>query len=235
MRTLSICAAVAITALLVGCGDDDSGVTSSSSGTSGTSGTSGSSGTSGTSGTSGDAGPKDPPPPTLGTQIDRMGRPAINTAGNNAFTVDATAKGTAKDAYNKEADETKWAAFTDEVIKNLAIYDALDGVCGNQAFVGTGTDKAKYATLAGVLVDDRLWVNTASTTCANYLGVEANATKFLLNSDCGGRKPSYEVIKLTYGLLAAGVYDATAVTDGTTQVDSKTKVAAFPYFAPPAQ
>jgi hypothetical protein len=101
-------------------------------------------------------------------------------------------------------------------------------------------DPSRYATLASVLADDRLWINADATQCTVYLGVEANATKLGPNHDCGGRKPSYEVIKLTYSLAAAGTLPASAelaaqygVSDGTTQVLEKTTVATFPFLAAP--
>ena len=175
--------------------------------------------------------PSTPPPPTLGAQIDRMGRPAINTALNHAFDIDETAKGTAKDGYNTDKAIAGWSKYVPEFEKNLAILDAIDGNCGNQAFVDkTATGPERYKTLAGVLADDRLWVKTAATTCTTYLAVEADATKLLVNGDCGGRKPEYEVMKETYSLLAIGAIGG--VTDGTTPA-AKSKVAAFPYLAPP--
>jgi hypothetical protein len=74
-----------------------------------------------------------PAAPTLGAQVDRLGRPAINTALNNLLTADAAAKGSAKDAYNKDGDPSMWQTnWTGEFAKNLAIFDAVDtGVCGN--------------------------------------------------------------------------------------------------------
>ena len=86
------------------------------------------------------------------------------------------------------------------------------------------------STLAGVLADDRLWVNTANATCGAYLAVEANATAVLPNTECGGRKPEFEVIKISYSALAAGVL--AGVTDGVTPL-AKSKVATFPYMAAP--
>ena len=73
-----------------------------------------------------------PAPPTLGAQIDRMGRPAINTLLNHGFDPTAAA-GTAKDTYNADADPSNWVtAYTAEFTKNLGILDALDtGFCGN--------------------------------------------------------------------------------------------------------
>src|SRR5712672_2619843 len=84
-----------------------------------------------------------PAAPTLGAEIDRMGRPAINTALNNSFNPDDTTKGSGKDAYNAEGNQANWATLmldgklvTKEFAGNLAIIDALDGVCGNQLLAG---------------------------------------------------------------------------------------------------
>jgi hypothetical protein len=49
----------------------------------------------------GDTGGGFPAAPTLGVQVDRMARPAINTALNHGFDPTAAA-GTAKDAYNQD-------------------------------------------------------------------------------------------------------------------------------------
>lgn len=173
--------------------------------------------------------PTTPTPPTLGAQIDRMGRPAINTALNSSFS--ETGKGAAKDGYNQDKDKAGWSAkYLAEFEKNLAIIDAIDGVCGNQfLFDDTKTDKAKYGTLAGVLADDRLWVDTTKTSCGAYLAVEGQATGKIPNSECGGRKPEFEVMKISYSALATGAL--TGVTDGTT-AQAKSKVATFPYLAP---
>jgi hypothetical protein len=208
MRSFSYCAAVALATLSIA-------ACSSSTATSGTSGSGGT----------------NPAPPTAGAQIDRMGRPAVNTALTHTFDLDDAAKGAAKDEYNSNSDPKSWSKYVGEMEANLAILDALDGTCGNQLFADkTKTDATRYGTLAGVLADDRLWVNTGSTTCTTYLGVEANATKAIPNTDCGGRKPSYEVMKLTYTIAAVGMV-STAVTDGTTPVAAKTTVATFPYLA----
>ena len=74
-----------------------------------------------------------PAPPALNMQVDRMGRPAINTALNHTFDTTAAA-GTAKDAYNADKNITGWqAAYTAQFAANLGIFDALDNVCGNSA------------------------------------------------------------------------------------------------------
>jgi hypothetical protein len=131
-----------------------------------------------------------------------MGRPGVNTALTDPFNiVTGMTEDQVKDAYNAEADPTKWSTEFKAYIKtNLAILDALDTTsaatgCGNQLLynkpAGTG-----YDSLAGVLVDDRLYLNTkvptsGSLSCTQYLAVEANAVGSV-NSDCGGRTLTYE-------------------------------------------
>ena len=187
--------------------------------------------------------PSTPPPPTLGTQIDRMGRPAINTAANHTFDTDSTAKGNAKNAYNQQKDPTGWSSNVAEFEKNLGILDALDGTCGNQlAYKGTTPAADSYSVLAGLLSADMLWLNTAGTTCtldanpdapAGYLAVEAKAALGLDNSDCGGRALSYDVMNISYGILAEGVGGIATHLDGITTVPDRSKGKTFPYLADP--
>jgi hypothetical protein len=172
-----------------------------------------------------------PPPPTLKTQIDRMGRPAINTALNHVFDPTAGA-GTAKDAYNADKNLGGWtAAYAGEFAKNLAVFDALDSKttpgdgCGNQIAYKNGS----YATLAGVTADDRLYLNTAGTTCTTYLAVEANVLG-ITNTDCGGRALTYDVIDATYSAVSIGAF--TGVGDGIAADATKTGGKTFPYLAP---
>ena len=174
-----------------------------------------------------------PAPPTLKTQVDRMGRPAINTALNHVFDTTA-AKGTAKDTYNADKNLAGWtAAYAPEFAKNLAVFDALDTTtvpgdgCGNQiAF----TKSNSYSTLAGVIADDRLYLNTAGTTCTTYLAVEANVLG-ITNNDCGGRALTYDVSDATYSAVAIGAF--TGVSDGVSADPTKTGGTTFPYLAAP--
>ncbi|HEX4515431.1 MAG TPA: DUF4331 family protein [Polyangiaceae bacterium] len=167
-----------------------------------------------------------PAPPTLGTQVDRMGRPAINTALNHVFDTNTAAKGTAKDAYNADTNVAGWqAAYSAQFAGNLGIFDALDTVCGNQiAFAKANS----YSTLAGVTADDRLYLNTAGTTCTTYLAVEANVLG-ITNTDCGGRGLAYDVIDATYSAVAVGAF--TGVGDGISADPTKTGGTTFPYLA----
>src|SRR5262245_3191314 len=76
-----------------------------------------------TDGTTADGG-GNPPPPALGTMIDRMGRPAINTALDNAFNPDTAHAGMRKQAYNELADRSMWATqFGTEFAISLGLID----------------------------------------------------------------------------------------------------------------
>lgn len=170
-------------------------------------------------------------PPSLGEQIDRMARPAINTALNATFMADAEAKGEAKDAYNA-AGQSDWSSFTEEFMANLAILDSLDTVCGNQ-LLADGSEE-RYATLASVLVDDQLYVNSESGTCGVYLGVEAEAIGAVGEGDggCGGRSLADDVIDRSYSVLAAGIL--TGIDDTITE-DDAVHSDTFPFLADPAE
>jgi hypothetical protein len=177
--------------------------------------------------------PSNPPAPTLGTTItDRMGRAAVNTALTNPFdTVNGSSVNAVKDLYNSVSDPTMWSPMFKDYIKgNLAILDGLDTVCGNQ-FIADASS-TRYDTLAGVLVDDQLYLNTASGTCTTYLGVEANAVNVIPNSDCGGRTPLENTIDETYSLLAIGA--PSGVTNGiTSDADSTPSLSVFPFLGAP--
>lgn len=228
----------------VGCGDDTEPPTSTSTSTTTTTTTTSGGGEGGGAtttttttttttsggGEGGGGGNANPPPPVLGAMIERMGRPAINTAANNTFNADMAAKDAAKDAYN-QSPSANWAGFAPEVAKNLAILDSLDATCGNQLLAGPMAVAGRYDTLASVLADDRLWVNSNGASCGAYLAVEANATGILPNMDCGGRTLKYDVIETSYSVLAAGAL--TGVDDTITADPVKTGGTAFPYLAAP--
>lgn len=171
--------------------------------------------------------------PSLGAQIDRIGRPAINTAITDPFDANATTHGMKQDTFNAATPSTA-QSFEPAFEATLAILDGLDMNCGNQfAADKTKTDATRYKPLADVLLDDQLYIDTSSATCAVYLGVEANATGIIPNTDCGGRTITEDVVDESYSVLATGM--TSGVTDG---VDSDDKVAqetpsAFPFLAPP--
>ncbi len=177
-------------------------------------------------------------PPARGVQIERMGRAGVNTAVTNPFFRESVESEKAShdeivDDYNAAADPSRWVTlFSEEMAGNLAILDGLDRNCGNQLLAGSSPVAGRYDTLAGILADDQLYLNTASGTCAQYLAVEANAVG-ISNTDCGGRTPLEDSIDTTYSLLAAGALSG--VTDGVpVDADSTPSLTAFPYLDDPS-
>lgn len=221
-----------------------------------------------------------PAAPMLGAQIDRIGRPAVNTVLNHGF--DATAAGgTAKDAYNANANPATWIAYTPEFYKNMAILDSLDTLpptcgtgtgagkceigetnancpadcptaaqigkangCGNAVlYNGTGSGPPtaspnSYQTLAGLLSNDELFLDTARAQCGLYLAVEFGIATGGTNSTCGGRMPQYDVIDFSLSFLSMGI--AGFSTDGMFTPQFKDNAPAhtdylttFPYLGTP--
>jgi hypothetical protein len=202
-----------------------------------------------------------PAVPKLGAQIDRMGRPAINTALNHSFDANDTTKQQAKDAYNGATDPSMWATLqltvaADVVVAqfegNLGVIDSLDSSAQASGCSSAQTDAtveqplynksgaagAAYQSLAGALADDELYVYTGTGTCTFYLGVEG---AFILGAanptDCGGRAPSYDVIDVSYTALAIGLGPVLAgqfVPDGiASDDDPKSTDTAFPFLGAP--
>jgi hypothetical protein len=162
-------------------------------------------------------------PPALGARIyDRVGRAAVNTA-LIGIAMPRGEKDALQDRYNAAPVEA-WGAFASEIAANLAIYDALDGACGNQLLAGASAAPGRYDALAGVLADDRIYVNAAVGTCEQYFAVELG-----IGSDCGGRTPAYDVIDVTYSALAIGA--VSGVPDGV-DADREPPPSEFPFFAP---
>lgn len=191
-----------------------------------------------------------PAAPKLGAQIERMGRPTINVAATNPFDLDLSAANAAaktrdgaRDAYNQDGDPTKWAANWAGVLGiNLAVYDGADTVCGNQLLADANKmDRTRYAPLAGVLADDKLYLDTGKMSCGLYLAVEGNAVG-LTNSECGGRTPLHQVVHETYTALtvgAAGVAQGAMtgkfpITDGVDKdADGTASLTDFPFLTDP--
>jgi hypothetical protein len=239
MNTKTKFAAAAILALgfvVTACGDDAEETTATTTATtSTTSGMGGSGGDGGntTSGMGGSGGgPVIPAVPTLGKQLDRMGRPAIKTA--TIATFDAMGKTAKVNAYSEDSDQSNWGSNTADIAKSIAIIDALDTVCGNQLLAtgldgqGDATAKGAYDLLAGVLANDKLHINLAGTKESGLYGAEAAALGVTDAEDKGGRKPSTDVIDRSYGLLAAG---ALAIDDKIPAPKSVTdaEAAGFPF------
>jgi hypothetical protein len=177
-----------------------------------------------------------PTKPTLGAQIDRMGRPGVNTALTNPFdTVMGSTVDGVKEAYNEESNDAMWGTkFAGYIAGNLAILDGLDTVCGNQfgaAAAGGDGGGNPYTLMGGALADDQVYVDTGKSTCGQYLAVEINAVAMAGLNDCGGRTPTMDTIDTTYSALAAGVL--TGVGDGITQPTPAPNSTTFPFLGAP--
>lgn len=229
--TFFLAVSLAVTAAAIqGCGDDTDPPPAT------TQGSGGSGGVGAAGGAGGTGGNNVVPPPAIGAQIDRFGRPAINTALNKTFSPDPAVKDAAKDTWNKDANAATWSAtFGGEVAGNLAILDSLDTICGNQPLAAPEPiTPTRYAGLAGALADDRLWVNTAGAACGQYLAVEAAAALGVVaaEGDCGGRALDYDVIDVSYSVLAAGNLEE-AISDGVEGDPAEIGGEVFPYLADP--
>ncbi|MEO1229896.1 MAG: hypothetical protein AAFZ18_13395 [Myxococcota bacterium] len=177
-----------------------------------------------------DMGPSTPPPPpTLGAQIDRHGRSGVTTALISVLEDDLP-RNMARDAYNA-AGPASWGDFTPNIAANLAVYDSLDGTCGNQLLAGPNPEAGRYDGFAGALADDRLYIRSTASTCQQYFAVELDATQVAPNADCGGRTPGYDTIDVTYSALAIGA--VSGVTDGVGADDGTHSAGTFPFLGEP--
>jgi len=211
--------------VLIGCGDDGGlGPIGGSGGARGPGATGGAGGT-------GDV--------AIIGQIDRMGRPAINTALTQTFNPDSVERNARKDEYNAEDDIPTWSDFVPDFAAALAILDSLDTDssaqtgCGTQLAIGAPTEPGgdtRYDALAGVLADDQLYIDSTTNVCVAYLGVEAETLMVVEEGGCGGRTPEYDVIDATYSVLVAGLL--AGVGDGVDE-NAEGFLANFPFLAPP--
>ena len=149
-------------------------------------------------------------------QIDRMGRPAINTVfiPNNPFPPDRAADGepSKKTTFNHGQPSTDVANWTGEVVDTLQTTFSLNDAGG--ALGGTddpSDDAAKINALAGVLLPDILTVDVS------------NPAGFL-----NGRKPTDDVIDAELGLITEGFVTTDCVGSNDAAFPST-----FPYLADP--
>jgi len=229
ITTIAVLSLFVAGSVATGCGDDEPGATAATTTTT-TTAVGGSGGTGGSPGTGGDGGDAtDPAPPTLGTQIDRKGRPAIDTALNDTLAKSEADKNTAHDNWNGEADTSKWSAFGPAVSASLGFLDSLDTVCGNQAASCMDTTAGCYATLGTVLANDVLVLNTAGTGPAGYLGAELEFIGAAADNVAkGGRTLAEDVMDATYSVVA-GTFP-TIFKDGIDMPD-KAPSADWPFLA----
>ncbi len=145
-------------------------------------------------------------------QVDRMGRPGINTA---------LIPSDKKDAYNKEP-EASWASsYASDIEASLAAVDGLDGDAQN------GLLASQRSVLAGVIANDQLTIDISIDDCDGaYLALELQVP-----NKCGGRTLDEDVMDKTLQSLV----DASATTKVTDAIDANDVAFsdAFPYLAAP--
>lgn len=160
-----------------------------------------------------------------GDLIDRAGRPLINIALSNPFDL-LTVSGqletgnTTRERYNHDK-AFPWSSWAVPFAQTLAIYDGLDGTCGHP-FAPSTLTTTRYATLASLLAADAIVVDTSKASCNSFLAVERSTLAGTNGTDCGGRKPDYDVVDLTFSTLFGGL-----ATDNV--VISNAPSAVFPY------
>lgn len=148
-------------------------------------------------------------------QIDRVGRPAINSA--------LIAAGR-KDDYNFASDPGQWAdMFLEDIVAGLTFTDSLDGIEGN---ILTGDP----VLLGTVVVDDRLTTYLNIPDCGTYLAVEAADLAGAEPTECGGRTLEADVIDVTLTVAVSG--GEIPVGDGVDANDVPF-LDTFPFLAPP--
>ncbi len=144
---------------------------------------------------------------TVGSkQIDRMGRPAINTVfiPSNPF---EPKEESGKNTFNKSQPKSDQAKFRAEVVDSLQVLHSLNDAAGDDK----SDDAKKIAGLADVLLPDVLTFDTAKK-----------------DGFLNGRKLADDVIDAELGLITEG-----AVTTDCVSKNDRAFRAAFPYLATP--
>ncbi|MGN6520736.1 MAG: DUF4331 family protein [Dokdonella sp.] len=164
-------------------------------------------------------------------RIDRAGRPLTGNALLGTTASDEVAD-RLKEAYNAASPSTA-RRFVAEIEKNLALYDAFDGRCGNAFLADPRAGAHRYRKLARLLADDRLWVDTTSASCTQPFAVELAALGGHAESagDCGGRTPAYDAIDVYRSLLANGT--TRGIDDGVDRDEHEHSSSVFPFLAAP--
>ncbi len=166
------------------------------------------------------------------SQLNREGRPLSANALLGLLKPDHVADAI-KEEYNALTPSMS-TKFIAEFERAVAIYDGFDGQCGNQLLAGPASEPAtRYRALATVLADDRLWINSASSTCTQLFAVELASLvgRSAFASDCGGRTPLYDAANVWRSLLVDGTTHG--VDDGLHHDERDHSATTFPFLAPP--
>src|SRR5258705_4456101 len=171
--------------------------------------------------------------PRLGVQIERTARPLIKNGLVGGPLAAAAPSNRRKERYNRVA-RTGWAQFASDIRESLGLYDGFEGSCGNQWRVDPRAGGAmRYQLLTAMLADDRLWIDSRSTVCTQFLAVERAefTTPGARSGDCGGRTPNYDASNTFRSLLTNGT--GSGVDDGLTRDEKVHSTTDFPFLAAP--
>jgi hypothetical protein len=174
-----------------------------------------------------------PAVPVLGEQIERTARPLIKNALVGGPLAPDAISNQRKEAYNRTG-RTGWKHFSRDIERTLGLYDGFDGMCGNQWLAAPEANSThRYATLAQLLADDRIWVNSESSSCTQFLAVEFTAlgTPGASAHDCGGRTPNYDASNIFRSLLTNG--KTSGADDGLHHDEKVHSTTDFPFLAEP--
>lgn len=173
-----------------------------------------------------------PARPAIGAPIDRIGRPLTGNALLGPLAPDDVSD-RRKEAYNRAA-RAEWPQFAPEIQATLGLYDGFDGTCGNQWLADRGAaSPERYRVLAATLADDRLWIDSRSAVCTQFLAVELGAFAHPAGArdDCGGRTPNYDVSDVFRSLLVGGALGG--VDDGVARDNAVHSTSVFPFLGAP--
>jgi len=165
-------------------------------------------------------------------QIDRAARPLTGNA--LLLTLGSSdAQNAIKEKYN-HARPAQGRAFVRAIAKGAALYDGLDGHCGDGMLIDHRAAAARrYWPMAELLADDRLWVDTRASECTQLFAVERAALngEHALAHDCGGRTVNYDAVNVYRSLLANGT--TTGIDDGVHADEATHSIEQFPFLAAP--
>ncbi|OGO54535.1 MAG: hypothetical protein A2V85_10905 [Chloroflexi bacterium RBG_16_72_14] len=151
-------------------------------------------------------------------QVDRMGRPAINTVFNGLILPeDSDYNGLEKDAFNVQRPSNDRGTTTDNV---TAVLDAIGGVL--TANGATPYTAGEVGAIANVLLPDELTLTLGSS--AHFASGSSLATLAL-----NGRYPGDDVIDAEFALLTNFVI----TTGDGVNANDKSLPSTFPYLASP--
>jgi hypothetical protein len=165
-------------------------------------------------------------------QIDRAARPLTGNALLVTLGSD-DAQNAIKERYNHATPATA-RQFIPDIARGVALYDGLDGRCGDSLLIDRKAPPARrYWPLAALLADDRLWVNSRAKTCTQLFAVERATLnrETGLAGDCGGRTVNYDAVNVYRSLLAGGLTHG--IDDGVHSDEKVHSAADFPFVAAP--